>query len=122
MPRHTQPGYVRANAKRLRKQMTPEEKRLWQVIRAHRLGGIGFRRQMPIEGFIVDFAAPSRKVIIELDGSQHGETSISDADVRRDAKLKALGWTVLRFWLAEVHHDLDGVCRRILAVCREEHS
>jgi len=122
MPRHHQPGFMRNNAKRLRKDMTPEEKRLWQVIRAHRLGGIGFRRQMLIEGFIVDFAAPSLKVIIELDGSQHRETSISDADVRRDAKLKALGWTVLRFWNAEVHHDLDGVCRRILAVCQEEHA
>ncbi|MEP0233189.1 DUF559 domain-containing protein [Roseibium sp.] len=122
MPRHIQPGYMRANAKRLRKQMTPEEKRLWQVIRAHRLGGIAFRRQMPIDGFIVDFAAPSRKVIVELDGSQHADNDAVEADHLRDARLEALGWTTLRFWNSEVQRDLDGVCRRILAVCGREQS
>lgn len=120
MPRHTQPGYMRANAKRLRKDMTPEEKRLWQVIRAHRLDGIAFRRQMPIAGYIVDFAAPAHRLIVELDGSQHGERMALIMDRRRDQTLARLGWTVLRFWNADVMSDLDGVCRKIMEACGRE--
>ncbi|TYC68013.1 endonuclease domain-containing protein [Stappia sp. BW2] len=121
MPHQSASKQLGSNAKRLRSQMTDAEKRLWQVIRAQRLEGISFRRQMPIEGVIVDFAAPANRLIVELDGSQHGETRGLACDAARVRKLQALGWTTLRFWNAEVMQDLDSVCRKILNACDKEH-
>jgi very-short-patch-repair endonuclease len=97
--------------------MTPAEKKLWVVLRGHRLDGIAFRRQMPIAGFIVDFAASSHKLIVELDGSQHGEADGVDADRLWNARLAELGWRVLRFWNRDVLDELDGVCRKIPDTC-----
>lgn len=102
--------------------MTDAEKKLWQVISAHRLEGISFRRQMPIAGYIVDFAAPAHRLIVELDGSQHGTLGHVKKDLARDRALLAAGWTVLRFWNADVIQDLDGMCRKTLASCGKEMS
>lgn len=123
MPHRDVVKSLRGNAKALRKSMTDAERKLWQVLRAHRLDGISFRRQMPIAGYIVDFAAPEHKVVVELDGSQHGEEQGAAADRERDARLTDLGWTVLRFWNPEIMNELDGVCRKILTACgREERA
>jgi very-short-patch-repair endonuclease len=100
--------------------MTEAEKKLWQVIRAHRLEGISFRRQMPICGYVVDFAAPTYQLIIELDGSQHGEERGLEQDRERDRVLRSHGWTVLRLWNSDVLTNLDGVCRKILDTCGKE--
>lgn len=120
MPLRKLPKRTRSNAKSLRSNMTEAEKRLWQALREHRLEGIAFRRQMPIAGYIVDFAAPSHRLVVELDGSQHGEELGLKADRIRDSDLKRLGWTVLRFWNTEVLTGLDGVCRKILETCGKE--
>lgn len=117
MPHRDVSRSLRANARSLRKTMTPAEKKLWAVLRGHRLDGIAFRRQMPIAGYIVDFAAPSHKLIVELDGSQHGDAEGLRVDRLRDARLSALGWTVLRFWNADVFDELDGVCRKVSDAC-----
>lgn len=95
--------------------MTDAELKLWNELRAHRLMGLGFRRQLPIAGYIVDFACPDRKTIVEVDGSQHAQ---NPGDVDRDAALKALGWTILRFWNDDVLHDIDNVCRHIVIMAR----
>ena len=118
MPHRNVSKSLRVNAKSLRKNMTEPEKRLWGVLRGHRLEGISFRRQMPIAGYIVDFAAPAHKLVVELDGAQHGEADALMADRERDACLAALGWTVLRFWNLDVLFELDGVCRKVLDACR----
>jgi very-short-patch-repair endonuclease len=99
----------------MRKVMTEAELKLWNELRAHRLMGLSFRRQMPIAGYIVDFACPSRKIIVEVDGSQHGQTGNLQADERRSKALEELGWTVLRFWNDDILRDMDGVCRHIVA-------
>jgi len=122
MPHRNIPNQNRRNAKALRSNMTEAEKRLWRVIRAHRLEGISFRRQMPIAGYIVDFAAPQHRLIVELDGSQHGDPQHVEQDRQRDEALASVGWTVLRFWNADVLQDLDAVCRKILTVCGREVS
>ncbi len=122
MPKNKTSKAMRANAKKLRSGMTDAQKKLWHVLRAHRLEGISFRRQMPIEGYIVDFAAPAHRVIVELDGSQHGESAGLKSDAERDRALTAFGWTILRFWNTEVLTGCDGVCRRILDVCGKEHA
>ncbi|MET3583358.1 very-short-patch-repair endonuclease [Mesorhizobium robiniae] len=69
---------------------------------------------MPIAGDIVDFACPSKRLIVELDGSQHAQTEASALDATRIAKLEALGWTSLRFWNDDVTRDIDNVCQHMI--------
>ena len=103
-------------AKSMRSSMTEAELKLWNAVRGNRLMDMKFRRQLPIAGYIVDFACPSRKIIVELDGSQHGRGDIADVDVKRTTMLELLGWTVLRFWNDDVLKDIDGVCQHIIIV------
>lgn len=112
----------RIRARRMRRVLTDAELALWNELRAHRLMGLGFRRQMPIAGYIVDFACPVHRLIVELDGSQHAVDGSLRYDAARTARLEADGWTVLRFWNDEVAADVDGVCRHILATIEEIRS
>ncbi|MDO1581437.1 endonuclease domain-containing protein [Rhizobium oryzicola] len=116
MPHTPIPPQRRANAKRMRKAMTDAELKLWNAVRAHRLMGLGFRRQVPIAGYIVDFACPEERLVVELDGSQHTEDQVRRYDAVRTARLEADGWTVIRFQNEDVLKDLDNVCLHILAV------
>jgi very-short-patch-repair endonuclease len=95
----------------MRKALTDAELKLWNELRAHRLMGLSFRRQMPIAGYIVDFACADKKIVVEVDGSQHAE---SEDDQTRDAALRDLGWTVLRFWNDDILRDIDNVCLHIV--------
>ncbi|MEZ2332776.1 endonuclease domain-containing protein [Mesorhizobium sp. RCC_202] len=118
MTHHRVPTLNRRNARKMRKAMTDAELKLWNEVRADRLMGMAFRRQMPIAGYIVDFACPSKKLIVELDGSQHASPEITASDAARTAKLEALGWTILRFWNDDVIRDIDNVCRHIVIAAR----
>lgn len=97
----------------MRRKMTDAELKLWNELRAHRLMGLGFRRQAQIAGFIVDFACPDKRLIVEVDGSQHGDEAEAAYDADRSRRLEADGWTVLRFWNDDVLRDIDGVCDHI---------
>src|SRR5690349_15861515 len=110
------PSPNRRNARKMRKVMTDAELKLWNEVRAHRLMGLGFRRQMPIAGYIVDFACPEKKLIVEVDGSQHGEGKQVDTDAKRNRILEELGWTILRFWNDDILRDIEGVCDHIVTV------
>ncbi|GAA3078112.1 DUF559 domain-containing protein [Rhizobium viscosum] len=94
--------------------MTDAELKLWNELRAHRLMGLGFRRQLPIAGYIVDFACPTHRLIVEVDGSQHGLTENSSYDNARTQRLQLDGWTVLRFWNDDILKDIDNVCSHII--------
>jgi very-short-patch-repair endonuclease len=98
----------------MRKVMSDAELKLWNELRAHRLMGLGFRRQLPIAGYIVDFACPQKKLIVEVDGSQHAEAGRADADESRTNRLQQDGWMVLRFWNDDVIRDIDNVCQHIV--------
>lgn len=108
-------------ARRLRKTMTPQEVKLWVHLRALKDQGLHFRRQVPREGYIVDFACLKSKLAIEIDGAQHGEPCNSEKDADRDAILVAAGFRVLRFWNNEVNENLDAVVETIYreAVARD---
>ncbi|EKF58337.1 hypothetical protein QWE_17083 [Agrobacterium albertimagni AOL15] len=110
------PPQRRAHAKRMRSEMTDAERKLWGCLRAHRLMGLSFRRQVPIAGFIVDFACPDHKLIVEVDGSQHGHDADLTYDAARTRRLEQDGWTVLRFWNDDVLRDIDNVCQHIVVV------
>ena len=102
-------------ARTLRRNMTNAEQRLWFHLRARRFDGENFRRQQPIGGYIVDFVHFGRRVIVEADGSQHGDAR----DQRRDAWLNAQGFIVLRFWNNDILFDTDAVLASIWAVLKE---
>jgi len=96
---------VFGNAKQLHRNLTPAESKLWTRLRAHRMGDVHFRNQHAIGNYIVDFCAPRKKLIIELDGSQHLEQV--EYDVERTAFLESKGYKVLRFWNNEVMNNID---------------
>ena len=101
-------------AKRMRYTPTEAEARLWWHLRAARLRGLKFRRQQPIGDYIVDFICFERKLIIEVDGSQHLD-AIERDDVRT-AWLESVGFTVLRFWNDDVLRDAGCVAQEIARV------
>lgn len=112
MPHSPVASRLRSNAKKMRRVMTDAGLKLWNELRAHRLMGLGCRRQFPIAGYIVDFACPEKKLVVEVDGSQHGEGEARDAV--RTRRLEQDGWTVVRFWNDDVIRDIDGVCQHII--------
>ena len=96
---------VFGNAKQLHRNLTPAESKLWTRLRAHRMADAHFRNQHAIGNYIVDFCAPRKKLVIELDGSQHLEQV--EYDVERTAFLESKGYKVLRFWNNEVMDNID---------------
>ena len=108
-----------ARARALRKTMTPQEVKLWVQLRKLRPEGYHFRRQAPLDGYVLDFVCFKHKMIIEVDGSQHGEDAGLRNDTRRDAHFALHGFLTLRFWNPEVDSNLHGVVETILARARE---
>ena len=104
-------------AKELRRQMTGEERILWQQLRTNRLEGFHFRRQQVIDGFIVDFYCHTAGLVVEVDGGVH--EGQAEYDEERDRLLSARGLRVLRVENREVREDLPDVLARIVAACRE---
>ncbi|HEY2156560.1 MAG TPA: endonuclease domain-containing protein, partial [Isosphaeraceae bacterium] len=98
-------------ARQLRKAMTDAERRLWWHLRGNEIAGARFRRQAPIENYIVDFVCFDRKVIIELDGGQHAVQV--ERDTARTAWLNSRGFRVLRFWNHQIFEELDPVLEAI---------
>lgn len=92
--------------------MPEAETRLWHQIRDRRLMGHKFRRQHSIGAYIADFACIESRLVIELDGSQHANAA--EADARRTGFMNEQGWTVLRFWNAQIITGIDDVLRVIL--------
>src|SRR5205823_3281550 len=93
-------------ARRLRRNATEVEKRLWRALRELEFPQ-RFRRQHPVGGHAVDFACPAHKLAIELDGGQHAAQEHSDA--ARTAELGRHGYRVIRFWNGDVMNNLPGV-------------
>ena len=113
--RTTAKGYD--TARKLRKEPTPAERKLWAYIRNDKLG-VNFRRQHAIGNFIPDFVCIKKKLIIELDGSQHLEQE--EYDEERTKYLNSLGYKVIRFWNNEVTNNIDGVILAILHAMEDE--
>ena len=98
-------------ARELRKNLTDAEQRLWSHLRHRQIGHCRFRRQAPIGPYIVDFVCFEKRLIVELDGSQHAVQV--EADVRRTNWFNAQGFRVIRFWNHQVFEDREGVLEAI---------
>ena len=103
----------RKRAKQLRQTMTRAETLLWRYLKANRIDGLGFRRQVPVRNYIVDFVCHSAKLVVELDGELHDFEERRNADKRRDAFLRSEGFRVLRFTNEQVMSSLEGVVELI---------
>jgi very-short-patch-repair endonuclease len=97
-------------ARQLRRDQTDAERVLWFCLRDRRLNGLKFKRQVPIDKYIVDFCCAEARLIVELDGGQH---AIRD-ETNRTAILEAMGYLVLRFWNNDVLQNTEGVLEEIL--------
>jgi very-short-patch-repair endonuclease len=102
----------RSHARQLRHGATDAETAMWRLLRHRRLAGFKFRRQVPFQGYILDFVCFDRKTVIEIDGSQHFE---SRADQVRDAALADEGFRVLRYWNNDVLQRPTSVLEDIFA-------
>ncbi len=101
-----------AYARRLRKNMTEAEQRLWRHLRRKQLGGFKFRRQCPVSPYIVDFVWFEAMLVIEIDGGHHSYQT--EADAERADWLSGQGYRVLRFWNREVLQQTKNILQAIL--------
>ena len=101
-------------ARLLRKSMTRYEVKLWLHLRELKLLGFRFRRQVPIERYIVDFACFQSRLVIEADGGQHGFEGHAAADEIRDETLEQIGFHVMRFLNHEIWTNIQGIVETII--------
>jgi very-short-patch-repair endonuclease len=106
------PAAVRTSrARELRANLTDAERKLWYALRDRRFANYKFRRQVPIGPFIADFICYDARVVVEVDGGQHAESS---SDERRDRWFATNDFQVLRFWNNDVLKNLEGVLTVLL--------
>jgi very-short-patch-repair endonuclease len=106
---------LRQRAKELRRDATEAEKALWEAIRARRLNGIKFRRQVVIDRFIVDFCSLGARIVIEIDGEIHKLNR--ENDQLRTRILEESGFRVIRFSNKEVMEEIGSVKQKIIDFC-----
>ena len=99
-------------ARELRHGENQAEATLWNELKAKKLGGYKFVRQMPIGPYFADFACRGQRLIVEIDGSQHAGSSY---DGQRDEFMRGEGFSVLRLWNFDVLKNTRSVCETILA-------
>ena len=109
-------------ATQFRQEMTPEETLLWQHLRANRLGGLHFRRQQIIDGFIVDFYCHRAALVVELDGAAHDDPERRNYDAARDTALRQRGLLVLRFANHRARNDTQAMLREIQTAAQQRIS
>ena len=106
MVKFERPNFATERARRMRRESTDAEKKLWRLLRDRRLAGAKFRRQVPIGPYIVDFICHRHKVIVEADGGQHADSA---RDRIREQRLTNEGFTVIRYNNYDILKNPEGV-------------
>jgi very-short-patch-repair endonuclease len=114
------PSPLVSRARELRREMTPQERILWQHLRDRQLCGLKFRRQTPFGPFILDFFCYEHQLGVELDGHHHAELGQQRYDQVRTEWLQQQGVRVIRFTNREVDTNLEGVLQEIARQCEIE--
>ena len=100
--------------------MSDAEQALWNVLCGRQISDLKFRRQHPFGDYILDFVCLENKLVIEVDGGQHGQQAMYDEN--RTQELRAAGFCVLRFWNNEVLREIESVKEKIWLVVQELQS
>jgi very-short-patch-repair endonuclease len=103
----------KARARKLRLSQTSAEAKLWQALRNRRLARWKFRRQDPIDRYVVDFVTLDGKLIVEVDGVTHADPAELARDKARSEVLEACGFLVVRVSNIDVYDNLEGVLEMI---------
>ena len=118
MRKRLSPGTI-VRARSLRRHATDAERKRWYRLRQFKTVGFHFRRQAPFRNYILDFVEHSARLVVELDGGQHGQQAHNIRDQIRDGVLKAENYEVLRFWNDVVLTNTDDVADSILAKLKQ---
>jgi very-short-patch-repair endonuclease len=102
-------------SRRLRRELTGPERRLWSALRSRRCAKLKVRRQHPIGPYVVDFVSLEHCLVVELDGDSHNGSAVYDRE--RQSQLESAGYRVLRVGNDDVLNDLDAVLGAILQAC-----
>ena len=106
-------------ARRLRRDMTDAERKLWWHLKRIPIEDTHFRKQATIGPYFADFASHRRRIVIELDGGQHNQPHHAAADAKRSEYLQSQGYRVLRFWNNDVLSNIEGVMESIFATLQD---
>ena len=104
---------VLERCRRLRRESTDAELRLWRLLRSRRFAGVKFRRQHQYGPFVLDFYCPDRRLAIEADGGQHFKPAVAAKDDARARYLESHGIRVLRLSNLEILRETEGVAEKI---------
>jgi very-short-patch-repair endonuclease len=119
-PRHRPTNKrIRDFAKKMRREPTDAEAKMWLLLRDRRLAQFKFRRQVPFQNFILDFVCFEKRLVVEIDGSQHAD---SKGDTARESVLLAEGFQIARYWNNDVLQRHTSVLDDILAKLSETES
>jgi len=99
---------TKLNQRRLRKNATAAERKLWSILRSKRMAGLKFFRQYSVGSYILDFYCPERRLAIEVDWGQHADVYGQRHDAHRDSYLRELNIRVIRFWNNDVLQNIEG--------------
>lgn len=99
--------------RKLRQSLTPEERKIWNLVRNKKILDLKFFRQYSVGKYILDFYCPMIKLCLEIDGGQHNEEENLNYDENRTKYLKSLGIIVIRFWNNEINSNLEGVYEKL---------
>jgi very-short-patch-repair endonuclease len=110
------PAFPAQRARKLRREMTDAERRLWWLLRSRQMEDYKFRRQHSVGRFFLDFACVECRLAVEADGGQHADNAY---DEHRTTWLESEGWRVLRFWNNDILQNTEGVMAIVLGALRE---
>jgi len=120
--RYTEGDGTIERARKLRRESTPAEDKLWSVLRGRGIDGAKFRRQQRFGRFVADFVCHAARLIVEVDGDTHAGDDARRRDARRSAFLEQEGYRVFRVSNTDVMENLEGVADAILAALRPSPS
>jgi very-short-patch-repair endonuclease len=104
---------TKLDRRRLRKNTTDAERKLWSILRSRRMADLKFFRQYSVGPYTLDFYCPERRLAIEVDGGQHADVYGQQHDVQRNSYLRELNIRVIRFWNNGVLQNIEGVGQKI---------
>src|SRR5262245_39668789 len=112
-------AWLRRRAKQLRANMTPQEWMIWRLLHENDLVALNWRKQTAFGEYVLDFVSHSARLVVEVDGHQHGEDEQREHDELRTAWLNSQGYRVLRIWNFEARKEQEEVWRKIYAAALE---